>query len=136
MGQQQVLLVILVTIIAGIATVVAIGTFSRAAETAAMDAVRQDVANIAASAQGYYMKPKILGGGGNSFDGLDFTKIVFAKPGQIMEGRLKAASPNGEYTIAIGSDAASLTVTAVPANGLAALTATIEADRLSWAEED
>ncbi|MDZ7806938.1 MAG: hypothetical protein U5K71_07465 [Gracilimonas sp.] len=53
MGQQQLLLVILVTIIVGIATVVAINTFGSAADSANLDAVRQDVATIAASAQGY-----------------------------------------------------------------------------------
>lgn len=40
MGQQQLLLVILVTIIVGIATVVAINTFSSAADSANLDAVR------------------------------------------------------------------------------------------------
>ena len=55
MGQQ--LLVILVKIIVGIATVVAINTFGSAADFAAQDSVRQDLASIAASAQGYYMRP-------------------------------------------------------------------------------
>jgi len=57
MGQQQLLLVILVTIIVGIATVVAINTFGSAADAANIDAVRNDVAAIASGAQGYYMKP-------------------------------------------------------------------------------
>lgn len=69
MGQQQLLLVILVTIIVGIATVVAINTFGAAADSATVDAVRQDLATIGASAQGFYMKPKMLGGGGRTFDG-------------------------------------------------------------------
>jgi len=50
MGQQQLLLVILVTIIVGIATVVAINTFGAAADSANLDAVRQDMGSIAASA--------------------------------------------------------------------------------------
>lgn len=78
MGQQQLLLVILVTIIVGIATVVAINTFSSAADSANLDAVRQDVANIAASAQGYYMKPTQLGGGGQTFASVTFNNISFA----------------------------------------------------------
>ncbi|MEX0890359.1 MAG: hypothetical protein WD315_03295 [Balneolaceae bacterium] len=69
MGQQQLLLVILVTIIVGIATVVAINTFGAAADSATVDAVRQDLATIGASAQGFYMKPAMLGGGGRTFDG-------------------------------------------------------------------
>ncbi|MDZ7757448.1 hypothetical protein [Rhodohalobacter sp.] len=76
MGQQQLLLVILVTIIVGIATVVAINTFGSAADSANVDAVRQDMASIAAAAQGYYMKPQMLGGGGRKFDGIDFQMIL------------------------------------------------------------
>lgn len=73
MGQQQLLLVILVTIIVGIATVVAINTFGAAADSATVDAVRQDLATIGASAQGFYMKPAMLGGGGRTFDGSSST---------------------------------------------------------------
>ena len=47
MGQQQLLLVILVTIIVGIATVVAINTFGTAADNANIDAVRNDMTAIA-----------------------------------------------------------------------------------------
>ena len=75
MGQQQLLLVILVTIIVGIATVVAINTFSSASDSANVDAVRNDLLNIAASAQQYYMKPDALGGGGNSFDGISVDNL-------------------------------------------------------------
>jgi type II secretory pathway pseudopilin PulG len=67
MGQQQLLLVILVTVIVGIATVVAINTFGSASKSANIDAVNNDVASIAASAQAYYTKPSMMGGGGNSF---------------------------------------------------------------------
>jgi Tfp pilus assembly protein PilE len=77
MGQQQLLLVILVTIIVGIATVVAINTFGAAADSANVDAVRQDVAQIAAAAQGFYMKPTMLGGGGRSFIGITFSQFAF-----------------------------------------------------------
>lgn len=55
MGQQQLLLVILVTIIVGIATVVAINTFGSSAEQANLDAVRQDIAQIATAAQAWYI---------------------------------------------------------------------------------
>ena len=77
MGQQQLLLVILVTIIVGIATVVAINTFSSAADSANLDAVRQDLAQIGSSAQAYYIKPTMLGGGGSSFTGINFNLISF-----------------------------------------------------------
>lgn len=77
MGQQQLLLVILLTIIVGIATVVAINTFGSSPDSARIDAVRQDLATIAASAQGYYMKPDMLGGGGRAFTGLEWSDIAF-----------------------------------------------------------
>lgn len=75
MGQQQLLLVILVTIIVGIATVVAINTFGSAADSARVDAVRQDLATIGESAQDFYMKPAMLGGGGRTFDGSSSTNV-------------------------------------------------------------
>ncbi len=98
MGQQQLLLVILVTIIVGIATVVAINTFGGAAESANIDAVRQDVATIASAAQGYYMKPEMLGGGGQDFGGLTFNGIAFAAD-SVEAGGLRAINANGLYVI-------------------------------------
>jgi Tfp pilus assembly protein PilE len=113
MGQQQLLLVILVTIIVGIATVVAINTFSSAADTANIDAVNQDIASIAAAAQGYYMKPEMMGGGGNSFDGIDFTKI--ANPGTIGSSTTIAYNANGTYSLS--ASGGTLTITADAASG-------------------
>src|SRR5690554_3816759 len=112
MGQQQLLLVILVTIIVGIATVVAINTFGSAADSANVDAVRQDLASIAASAQGYYMKPGMLGGGDRKFTGITFNNIAFA--GNITSNTT-AENENGTYTI---SDVGEQTfkVTADPAS--------------------
>jgi len=124
MGQQQLLLVILVTIIVGIATVVAINTFGAAADSANVDAVRQDLASIAASAQGYYMKPEMLGGGGRSFVGISFNNFTF--PGDIAADGNSATNENGTYTFtAPGVDAQSFTVDAVPASG-GAIDITIE----------
>ena len=98
MGQQQLLLVILVTIIVGIATVVAINTFGAAADQANVDAVTQDVAQIAASAQGFYMKPKMLGGGGKDFTGITLNDISFAAS-EINDDGDRAFNENGVYEI-------------------------------------
>ena len=114
MGQQQLLLVILVTIIVGIATVVAINTFGSAADSANLDAARQDLASIAASAQGYYMKPDMMGGGGNSYTGMTFRNINFAAETVNADGDV-ATNANGTYTITAASDDV-LTVTVDPAN--------------------
>jgi len=117
MGQQQLLLVILVTIIVGIATVVAINTFGSAADSANLDAVRQDVASIAAAAQGYYMKPTMLGGGGRAFntgDGITFEQFAFAATHIDSDGKT-ACNENGTYAIS-GEAAGEFTITAHPSS--------------------
>ena len=114
MGQQQLLLVILVTIIVGIATVVAINTFGAAADSANLDAVRQDVAQIAAAAQGYYMKPRMLGGGGRSFEGITFNEFAFAAT-VINDDGDQACNENGKYIISGESDL-EFTITAHPSS--------------------
>ncbi|SMO85267.1 hypothetical protein [Fodinibius sediminis] len=77
MGQQQLLLVILVTIIVGIATVVAINIFGQSANNANVDAARQDVLTLAAMSQGWYIKPTMLGGGGGTFANIDVDDLGF-----------------------------------------------------------
>lgn len=151
MGQQQLLLVILVTIIVGIATVVAINTFGSAADSANLDAVRQDVASIAAAAQGYYMKPGMLGGGGQDFTDVSFNSMAF--PGNVNAAGDVAQNENGRYEIT-STATDQFEVTAHPASdnnyapapvddatgvlqsgGTAAtntLVATIEPDEMGW----
>ncbi|MBO6524413.1 MAG: hypothetical protein JJ971_11340 [Balneolaceae bacterium] len=115
MGQQQLLLVILVTIIVGIATVVAINTFSDSADSANVDAVRNDVASIAAAAQGYFIKPAMLGGGGNDFTNISFNNIAFAADSIDNSDGLTALNSNGVYVIS-GGNSTQFTVTAHPAS--------------------
>ncbi|MEX2574009.1 MAG: hypothetical protein WD317_06910 [Balneolaceae bacterium] len=122
MGQQQLLLVILVTIIVGIATVVAINTFGTAADQANIDAVNNDVATLASAAQGHYMRPGMLGGGGRTFDGsssdgassIDFEGLAFPADG-LSDDLLTAQNENGRYELAV-IDASSFTITANPAS--------------------
>lgn len=129
MGQQQLLLVILVTIIVGIATVVAINTFGSASESANLDAVRQDLGAMGVAAQAFYEKPEILGGGGRSFSGITMEELAFA--GVIIENDL-GVNDNGTYEIQTDGDA-DFTITAYAAsaedydrnNGTATLEATV-----------
>jgi len=122
MGQQQLLLVILVTIIVGIATVVAINTFGTAADQANIDAVTNDVATLASAAQGYYMRPAMLGGGGRTFDGsanpdsdgISFTGLAFPSTG-VSDDEQTAQNENGRYEITV-VDASSFTITAHPSS--------------------
>jgi type II secretory pathway pseudopilin PulG len=113
MGQQQLLLVILVTIIVGIATVVAINTFGSAADSANLDAVRQDMASIAASAQGYYMKPTGLNGGGQDFTGMTFEDLAFG--GDITATNTIATNSNGTYKLGDGASG-EISLTAAPSS--------------------
>lgn len=148
MGQQQLLLVILVTIIVGIATVVAINTFGTAADAANIDSVRQDVGSFAAAAQSYYMKPQMLGGGGRSFQNITFNDVPFASQG--VEDGTTAWNINGKYVIT-GASATQITLEAHPSSripggisdqaatapddatqGDGILTAYICANRLTW----
>lgn len=104
MGQQQLLLVILVTILVGIATVVAINVFGTQAEEANVDAVRQDILGAAAQAQGYYTRPDMMGGGGNSFGGIEINDLGIAG--------VTNDSPNnqnGSYELSVEGDALEIT---------------------------
>ncbi|MEX0906253.1 MAG: hypothetical protein WD604_14555 [Balneolaceae bacterium] len=99
----------------GIATVVAINVFGTSAASANEDAVRQDVLTIASSAQGWYIKPTMMGGGGNSFDGIDFTKFNFSAAWIGGTDNTQATNMNGTYELT-ARGATSLTVNAYPAS--------------------
>jgi len=124
MGQQQLLLVILVTIIVGIATVVAINTFGSAADQANIDAVNNDIAALASAAQGYYMRPGMLGGGGRTFDGsgtpesdgISFDGLAFPATEIGLTNNRTAVNENGRYVIT-DVTAQSFTIEAYPSSG-------------------
>jgi len=146
MGQQQLLLIILVTIIVGIATVVAINTFSSAANSANVDAARQDALSIAAAAQQYYMKPGALGGGDQKFGGIDFTKISGVAVTTSSSDNAVAYNDNGTYQITnTGNTSFDLNVfpsscydsappqtSCASGSDVSSLTATVKADSISW----
>ena len=139
MGQQQLLLVILVTIIVGIATVVALNIFGTNAKNANIDAVRQDMLTIASSGQAYFIKPTMMGGGGTSFKGMKFSDINFAADSTFNSG-LSATNLNGTYVISTEGDS-SFVITAYPssdtgyskgsASGLS-MKATIYNQNITW----
>lgn len=88
MGQQQLLIVILITIVIGIASIVAVTTFDSAAQSANRDAVVNDMNTLASEAQDYYLRPQNFSGGGRSFEGF------------VMKGRLlpvNGISAAGEF---------------------------------------
>lgn len=90
MGQQQLLLIILGVIIVGIAVAVGITMFTGGARDANRDQVFNDLANIAARAQGYYRRPGAMGGGGNSFVNFKLSAV-------------DTGNANGSYGIVTGT---------------------------------
>lgn len=110
MGQQQLLLVILVTIIVGVATVVAINIFGASAENAAVDATRQDILTMSAQMQGYAIKPELMGGGGGEFTGLTVDKLGFGYTEKTSDTEFE--NGNAIYSLAVTAD--NVTITATP----------------------
>lgn len=98
MGKQQLLLATLVLIIVAVAIVIAFKIFDRAADNANIDAVNKELSMLVSSAQSYYIRPSMLGGGGNSFQGVTFNDISFPSDG-IGESGMIAESNNGRYII-------------------------------------
>ncbi|MCX6121742.1 MAG: hypothetical protein NTX44_08995 [Ignavibacteriales bacterium] len=69
MGQQQIIILVLGTIIIGIALAVGILWFQSNSISSNKDALIGDLNNILADAHAYYLKPACLGGGNHSFIG-------------------------------------------------------------------
>jgi len=69
MGQQQLLLIVLSTIVVGISIYTAINLFNAHSISANKDALIGELIHIGSVAQQYYHKPVDIGGGGNSFVG-------------------------------------------------------------------
>ena len=109
MGQQQLLLIILGVIVVGIAVAVGITMFSDSAVSANRDAVSNDLVNLAARAQQYYRRPTALGGGGNSFVGLDASTAGLQKLTNMPGGR----NANGTYSISAAGTTTQVEITGV-----------------------
>lgn len=123
MGQQQMLLVILMTILVGIATIVALNFFSTRADQANRDAVRQDILSAAANAESYYIRPASRGGGDGDFNELELEHLGL--PGRI-EGN-EVINDNGVYSIS-EPDELSFEIRAELATSNDVITATISID--------
>jgi len=76
MGQQQLLLIALGTIVVGIAVVVGINQFSTSADQANKDAVISDLIHLSSIARAHYRRPVAFGGGGNSFTNFRFPTAI------------------------------------------------------------
>ena len=76
MGQQQLLLVILVTIIVGIATVVAIDNMQKSHDASVYEAIQQDILQAQVNAIAFLKKPAMMGGGSGSYIGMTLQDIL------------------------------------------------------------
>tara|TARA_R110002049_G_scaffold304759_1_gene500334 strand:+ start:505 stop:870 length:366 start_codon:yes stop_codon:yes gene_type:complete len=120
MGQQQLLLVLLVTIVVGIMTVVAITMFQGAQNESEKVAIRQDLLSSATLANAYYKKPREMGGGGGSFVNISFNELG-----------LDTASYNGYY-FNINAQKDWFEISATTLDKVDTLTATINQFGLTW----
>lgn len=109
MGQQQLLLIILGTIIVGIAISVGVVLFKDSMVDNDRDAIQNDLATVAVRAQEYYYRPATMGGGGHSFVGLTDDDAGMAK----IVGRQFSDNENARYTITTAGTASLVIVTAV-----------------------
>ena len=76
MGSQQLLLIILGTVVIGIMVTVGISLFIDHASATNRDAVANDLVHAASIAQMYRKKPVMQGGGGGSFVGFDLRVAI------------------------------------------------------------
>lgn len=112
MGQQQLLLLVLSTVIVGLATVAGIQAFSENQAQASQDALVQKGTSIASDIQGLYGKPGQLGGIDNfgNVSGSDIaTRLGYETSNATVSA--EGAGTNGECTISTSSDQASVECT-------------------------
>ncbi len=88
MGQQQLLLIVLGVIIVGISILVGIKMFESSAASANLEAVINDLMQLGAKAQQYYLKPIEMDGGGYSFKNLTIQDLT-----------TKPTNKNGTYRV-------------------------------------
>lgn len=120
MGQQQIILILLVTVIVAFATIIAINTMEQSHINSNHDAIRQKMMEVNTLAQGYYYKNRSMGGGGGSFQDITFEHInVDTSDNEL-----------GEFSIEPGDQ--SLTITAVPSAGGENIIGVIYKDRIEF----
>lgn len=107
MGQQQLLLLVLGTVIVGLAVVVGIDAFSENRKKSNADALVNDAVRLASDAQAWKLKPAAFGGGA---DESDFTSLGFDDLGYETNASGDYENLNGTFSLSATTD--SLTITA------------------------
>lgn len=75
MGQQQLILMVLMTVVVGIAIVAGIDRFGEGAKHEYREEIRKTAVNVVLRAQAWHRSPGTLGGGEGSFAGFSLKKI-------------------------------------------------------------
>ena len=94
MGQQQLLLLVLSTIIVGVSIVVGIGMFQDSAMNANIDTVTQECVTIASKASEWFNKSTALAGGNG-----DFTDLTLEKLGYSVTANDSVSNETGQFGI-------------------------------------
>ena len=124
MGQQQLLLIILVSIIVTISIVLAVNTFGERVAQSNRDVVRQDLLSGATSAQVIYTRPASIGGAGEDFTrvGDDLLPRLLAPVTEIEPGVW--GNENGIYEI-VDVEESSFSIRGKPSSSDPALVLTV-----------
>ena len=88
MGSQQLMLIVIGVVIAGISVAIGVWMFIDQSTATNRDEISSDLIQLAAQAQKYYRRPETLGGGNNSFGGVTLQRLT-SKP----------VNANGVYTL-------------------------------------
>ena len=119
MGQQQLLLIVLGTIVVGTAVVVGINMFTIGAVNAERDALIMDVNRVAASAASYWRKPAALGGGARSFAGIsDVTSFGFDSSNTNGNFAMSSVTTNQFVLTATGSNEGVIIIATITQQGV------------------
>ena len=119
MGQQQLLLIVLGTIIVGVAVVVGINMLTTGAVNSERDALLQDVNNIASAAASYWRKPTALGGGARSFVGVSDVTVLGSDSSNANGTFVMSANTGTQFTLtATGANEGVIIVAVVTQQGV------------------
>lgn len=117
MGQRQFLTLDVILIIACMATVIGLKAFGVSAKPGNVQTIKKDLYHMAHAAQGYFMKPTVMGGGNRSFQHIawgDLSGINYYDSSYTGRSDQTVRNAHGSYTMGnIQSD--HFTITAVPA---------------------
>ena len=104
MGQQQLILLVLATVIVGLATVVGIQAFTENKAKSTQDAIVQDLVRMASDAQAWKQKPSPFGGqglnSGAAYPEADYSGLDdLGELGYPIDANDIYTNLNGEFTI-------------------------------------